>query len=413
MTAPSLTFKTLLLTHMVQDSPFGEIAKQLTYDPILGRIDGPALRDELIRQHSDLKEPLWELWKFLPTWRTCVERLPAETDARPWREVFHSVNQLAEGDLTVLIEGFLLEGINAIGSLAGVAKTWFGLSMSAALTIDGRKFLGKYNVAEKRNVLYLCPELPEKTFRKRAEKFGLLNEPRFFCQTIKDGAISLNSQTLLAAVAELKPVIFLDTQVRFSPVESENSAADNREFANLLTNLMRAGAIAIVLLHHSNKASAEALEMTLENVLRGTGDLGAMCAVVWGLRHARVRADKSGAYLKESKQLSRIEVDCVKPTDLPNPATPFLAQLRPYIDRNGEIGILDEDINVTEVTAEEVNEEKITRLRSFFKKNPEATQTEAAHATGISQATISRWQHEEYQLPLKLKKRRAPRSGRK
>ena len=49
--------------------------------------------------------------------------------------------------------------------------------------------------------------------------------------------------------------------------------------------LRGAGAIAVFILHHSKKAATENREaMTLENMLRGTSDFGAMCDQAYGLR---------------------------------------------------------------------------------------------------------------------------------
>jgi len=42
--------------------------------------------------------------------------------------------------------------------------------------------------------------------------------------------------------------------------------------------------VSVLFMHHSPKALKEASEMTLENVLRGTGDFGAMAYCVHGFR---------------------------------------------------------------------------------------------------------------------------------
>ena len=58
------------------------------------------------------------------------------------------------------------------------------------------------------------------------DKMGI--EQRFYCRTMKDGVPpNLDEPLLLAAVRDLKPVVILDTMVRFAQVESENSPTDS------------------------------------------------------------------------------------------------------------------------------------------------------------------------------------------
>ena len=57
--------------------------------------------------------------------------------------------------------------------------------------------------------------------------------------------------------------------------------------------------------HHRAKDTARAETMTLENCLRGTGDLGAVASAVYGVRCEPFAGD--AAYLKESRKLVRLE----------------------------------------------------------------------------------------------------------
>jgi hypothetical protein len=174
---------------------------------------------------------------------------------------------------------------------------------------------------------------------------GIPLNDKFYCQTISDGAIALNDRALLEAIAELKPVIFFDTAIRFSAVLDENASRQNSNMlAADLFALIRAGAKAVVCLHHSPKAAGDAEFMTLENVLRGTGDLGAMCDCVWGLQHDKRKARKGWDYdyLDESMQLTRLFVKCVKPRDF-DPAPAFRIQGRPYIDDQGDFVVIADD----------------------------------------------------------------------
>ena len=71
--------------------------------------------------------------------------------------------------------------------------------------------------------------------------------------------------------------------IRFSEATDENSAAENRIIANNILDLRAAGAPAVIALHHSTKTFAEG-EITLENCLRGSGDIAALADS--GLRFA-------------------------------------------------------------------------------------------------------------------------------
>jgi hypothetical protein len=216
------------------------------------------------------------------------KKVPTTTPSEPihWRSKFHTVDELADGDIDWLIENVLPEGVAFVGALSGAGKTWFCLSLARALT-TGKKFLGNHSVLTPVDVLYLCPEMSEKTFKKRCKLFGI--SEHFRCQTISDGVpINLADPCLNAAVSELRPVVFLDTAIRFSNVEDENSAGEfSQGMAKAIFALKHMGARAVVCLHHRAKAGAEAEELTLENSLRGSGDIGAICDVVWGLQYEK------------------------------------------------------------------------------------------------------------------------------
>lgn len=263
-----------------------------------------------------------------------------------WRDWLRTGSQLEAGNVTMYVDKILPEGITAIGSLSGVGKTWLALSMCRALC-TGTKFLQVFDVPEKMNVVYLVPEMGDKAVRRRIERLKLPMTERFYCQTVNDGIARLNDPRLEDAIAELKPIVFLDTVIRFNPASDENAARQNAALlANNLLTLRRWGARAVVFLHHSPKASSESEFMTLENVLRGTGDLGAMCDAVWGVQHARRTNSHNKpdyAYLTESKNSMRLYVSCVKPRDF-EPASPFFVQGRPHLDLRGDLAVITEDL---------------------------------------------------------------------
>ncbi len=131
-----------------------------------------------------------------------------------WRRDFHTVSELEQGEVRMLIESIMPEGVNFIGSLAGVGKTWAALSMARALS-TGNPFLDVFKVPEPVPVLYLVPEMGSHAFRARCEKMGLPEGDMFRCRTLRDGLMRLTDPRLIAAVTEINPVVFLNSMIRF------------------------------------------------------------------------------------------------------------------------------------------------------------------------------------------------------
>jgi hypothetical protein len=320
---------------------------------------------------------------------------PSVVDTSNWRDKFHTVEELPDGDIEFLIEQTLPKGVAFIGALSGAGKTWFCLSLARALT-TGKKFLGIWDVPNPVNVLYLCPEMSAKAFKRRCVRFGIGGE-RFRCQTISDGMpLDLLDPMLIQAVKELQPVVFLDTAIRFANVEDENSASQNAQgMAKAVFALLHLGAQAVVCLHHRSKDNAKNKidEMTLENALRGTGDLGAMCDVVWGLQYDR--ADSSLQYLKESRDVVRLAVRCVKARDFRTPED-YRIQLEPFIDSIGDMAVLTEE---TKKEAEHNTESE--RLDSAIAANPTASIRRIAEIAAVGRnrvlalAAKSGWVYDE------------------
>jgi hypothetical protein len=308
-----------------------------------------------------------------------IQQLKQVAHTATWQQAFHTVEELTDREVVHLIDRVLPEGVAFLGGLSGTGKTWFGLSMSHAL-IRAENFLGVFRVPTAQNVLYLVPEMGEAAFKKRCRRMGI-GGPRFRCQTISDGAaLDLGNPVLLAAVRELKPVIFLDTSIRFSNAESENSSAENRALSRAIFALLQTGAKAVVCLHHRGKGSAKADELTLENTLRGTTDLGAIADAVWGLKYDSLGGHSP--YFKESQKLVRLDVRCVKSRDFAPPED-FRIQLFPYLDEIGDFGMLTSE-------PPEQQKSEIDRLVSAIEGNPFASKVQLQTATGIGRNRISK-----------------------
>lgn len=277
-----------------------------------------------------------------------------------WRSTFKSYAQLDAGNPDFLIDNFLPEGITFVGGLPGAGKTWFALSIAKALVTGGR-FLGHYDVPTTVPVIYLIPEVGERAFRWRLEKMRLTTAgDSFICRTLKDGAYKLDEPNLIAAVREMKPAVILDTAIRFSSAENENSATDNQQFTNGMHSLLREGAKAVIGIHHAIKSSGSD-KPTLENSLRGSGDLGAVCDAVWALQ------------CKEPQQLD-VRVSCVKARDFETPY-PFRIMGRPFINEKGDFALIDES------RSGETEKEDFGR---FVEQNPHATYRQIKDVLGMS-----------------------------
>jgi hypothetical protein len=119
----------------------------------------------------------------------------------------------------------------------------------------------------------------------------------------------LDDPYIIQCVKELKPIVVLDTAIRFSTAQDENASAQNKQLADSIVALRQAGAVCVIGLHHATKASAGE-KPSLETTLRGTGDLGAMC---------------DGVYHVDQDELDgtiTMKITCVKPRDF-TPPDPF------------------------------------------------------------------------------------------
>jgi hypothetical protein len=201
-----------------------------------------------------------------------------------WRELFHSKEDaLNAPPVTFLIKDFLQrEGVTAIAGPVRERKSIIALNVAHAL-VTGEKLFDYFEVLKKpERVLYLCPEVSLGPFTDRLKKIGLMEyvgETLFYRTLSADGTVSLNAPEIKPALPG--SVVILDTAIRFLEGD-ENSSQDVRAFADSIFALLRDGAESVVMLHHSPKDSGES--MTLENAMRGSGDMGAFLACCWGTK---------------------------------------------------------------------------------------------------------------------------------
>lgn len=240
-----------------------------------------------------------------------------------WRALFVDGSQMSSVPYKFLIPGVLTEDSSMfIAALPGHGKTLIALSMARAF-VYGTKLFGHFDVLEQLPVLYLIPESGEKSFKQRLVAFELddpkkfIDKDQFLCRTMTQGRmIELTDPALLAAVKGR--VIFLDTAIRFGNSSDENDAAQNKYLSEAIFGLLYHGARAVIGIHHSPKSAEKAVVMNLENMVRGSGDLGAMLDVAWGIRQL-------------NRNTTTLHVECLKPRDF-LPAPPFVLEGRPHIN---------------------------------------------------------------------------------
>jgi hypothetical protein len=270
------------------------------------------------------------------------------------------------------ISGFLPEGITFFGGLSGSGKTWLGLSMAKAICTGG-KFLGMFAVNERSNVLYLVPESGERAFRERMEIMGIPDDESFLCRTMSDGPMDLDDPDLESAVSDMNPVVFLDTLIRFNDAENENDASQSaRLLAKAIFRLISLGAKAVVCLHHSTKVSGSQA-VTLENTLRGSGDLGAMADAVYSLKNL-------------DRKLLRVHIENVKARDF-EAVAPFEVQGRPYLDETGDFKVLTDVKQPQQKGRDSEKEQEFIRA---VEDDPMATYSQVAEKLQTSTGKIQR-----------------------
>jgi len=221
-----------------------------------------------------------------------------------WRERYHSFEEMDNApEPTFLIDGFLQKDvISSIAAPVGQRKTIIAANVVHA-GLTGEPLFGHFAVTQRpTRVLYLCPEMGLLSFTKRMRNLGLMQHvgKTLFCRTMNsEGKLRLSELTPEELAGAL---VVVDTAVRFIEGD-ENSSEDMKAFAEDCFNLMKKGAASVLVLFHSPKGTKEASELTLENAMRGSGDLGAFVSSCWATRLQDPDAPwESASYLKNVKQ---------------------------------------------------------------------------------------------------------------
>lgn len=354
-----------------------------------------------------------EKFKDVTDWNPTLEALQAIVKyAEQWREepinwrlAFHTYEEFENAKpLEFAVSGFLqCDGITAIAGLSGHGKTFVALSLARALLFGPGKLWNWFPVIERaERVIYLIPESTITPFKHRLKLMGLYDEiqsGRLLVRTLSKGAtLALDDKALLWAAKGAH--VFLDTAIRFLEDKvDEKSGSDMARTLSLdLVGLLNAEARSVVTLFHAPKEFKKSEIMTLENVIRGSGELGAILATAWGIK----QIDEKSA---------TIFVQNIKPRDF-EPCGPFELIMRPAIDNTQDLqmlktpeetGALHEeqpDLNPkNNAKKKEAKAANVALYTSWIEKEPELSTQEikerfAAHGIKVKEATIRSYKHE-------------------
>lgn len=211
--------------------------------------------------------------------------LPAPKPA-DWRYLFHSKQDVVNcPPPQFLIKDFLAQqSICAIAAPVAQRKSLIALNIAHSLC-TGRALFDFLPVEHKpKRVLYLCPEMGLISLSERVMHAGLTDYigDTLFLRSMNLGNLSVAD---IPEEALQDSVLILDTAIRFMQGD-EQSAKDMKVFSDVLFAAQRKQGPtgAIVVLYHSPKTTKEAFELTLENCLRGSGELGAAVTDAHGTR---------------------------------------------------------------------------------------------------------------------------------
>jgi hypothetical protein len=289
--------------------------------------------------------------------------------------------------LTPIIEQIVNEGETiALGALPKENKTWLMLSAVKAL-LTGEKFLGHFHVARQaEKVVYFAVETSRGLIKHRLKILGIydfIREGRLFVRTLSAGSVpDLTDPTVLEAVKGAD--VFLDTAIRFSEGD-ENSAGDAKILSAKVQGLIAAGARVVWIAHHAPKSFREATTMSLENMLRGSGDFAASISSAIGLRQL-------------DEKTNTIFVQGVASRDM-EPVEPFVICGRPHLNdtgnflmvkKPGEAGSLSDHVNNKNGRPENPNKTQKLQMVLDLHKESKSYQ-EIAETVGISKTTVHNW----------------------
>lgn len=162
----------------------------------------------------------------------------------------------------IMDEWFREGDLGYIFGFRGVAKTWFALGLSTALSTGGK--IGAWQAHETVQVAYLDSEMPAEDIRSRvlglglneSENFHLLNHELMFERTGK--VVNVNNPIIQKAITRYcianKIQVFIIDNLSTSAYGMRENEADSWEQMNRWTLELRREKISVVIVHHAGRA---------------------------------------------------------------------------------------------------------------------------------------------------------------
>jgi hypothetical protein len=177
-------------------------------------------------------------------------------------------------DVSYVVPGLVPEGfLTLMAGEPGIGKSFLALRLAVSCAM-GTRFLSRD--CTRVPVLYLDRENPGAIVRQRVQSMadGPVPGLKIWGGWLKDGVPALDDPRLLTIAKEPKPLIIVDSLIRFHDGE-ENSASEMSKVLAKLRALANAGATVFVI-HHRGKGEGAA-------DYRGSSDIGGGPDVVYTL----------------------------------------------------------------------------------------------------------------------------------
>ena len=205
---------------------------------------------------------------------------------RNWDEV-PSLAELPNDPVEYLVDPLIpLGSMTDFFGEASHYKTWPALDIGKAVQ-KGSPFAGNPTIA--REVLYLDFENPASVILDRCQHLGINGIPmKYWGMFSPEDPPKVGDARLLAFARERKPLIIVDSLVRFHNAD-ENKAAEMSRVMRFLRQLVSAGAT-VLLLHHRGKN---------EGPYRGSSDILAGADVAYKIK-------------RQGRNSPVVELDCIK-----------------------------------------------------------------------------------------------------
>lgn len=217
--------------------------------------------------------------------------MPKETEEKPviadWRTLFHTLDDVLNcPPPTFFIENWLAkQAICALAAPVGQRKSLIMMNMIRSLA-TGEPLFGFLPVVNRpKRIVYLCPEMGLISMSNRLKKMGIEHEvgKSLFFRSMNLGNLEIAD---LPEEALEGSILIIDTAIRFMAGADEQSSTAMHGFSEVLfaAQRMQGPDGAIMVLYHSPKTTKSADELTLENCIRGSGELGAALTDAHGTR---------------------------------------------------------------------------------------------------------------------------------